>query len=109
MGLPCIKHFWIRPNSVFSFVLGLMLRLMCGEASFGLDPVIVFGKIQSSTHLDSDGCELNKFQTGDVPFRTIVMVITLVFHFLVSTLTHYLFVEEKISLRYDFFDCFHKR
>jgi len=83
-------------GSVCSFILGLILRLMCGEKSFNLAPVISFGKIKTETG------------EGPVPYRTIVMLISLSVHVLVSTLTHYLFVEEKVSSKYDFFKCFKK-
>jgi len=34
------------------------------------------------------------------------MLITLISHVCISSLTHYLFVEEKIPLQYDFFGCY---
>ena len=46
---------------------------------------------------------------GELPFRTFVMIISLITHILVSWLTHYLFVEEKIPLKFDFFNCYKLR
>jgi len=83
-------------GSVFSFIVGLTLRLCCGESSFNLDAVISFGEITNP--------ETN--ETGPVPYRTFVMLISLACHVLVSTLTHYLFVEEKIPQKFDFFRCY---
>lgn len=44
--------------------------------------------------------------TGPVPFRTFVMLISLACHLGISTLTDYLFTEEKVNLKFDFFGCF---
>ena len=68
----------------------------------GLPKHLVFGTISA---LDESGAT----QEGDVPFRTIVMLISLITHILVSSLTHYLFVEEKISLKFDIFECYDVR
>ena len=49
------------------------------------------------------------FAAGELPFRTFVLIIALVTQILVTELTHYLFVSgRKLSLRYDFFDCYHE-
>ena len=53
----------------------------------------------------SDGEKL----VGDLPFRTFVMIISMISHIMVSWLTHYLFVEEKIPLKFDFFNCYKLR
>jgi len=89
-------------GSVFSFVIGLALRLACGEKSFELAPAISFGVITNQECVDAglEGC------TGPVPYRTIVMLISLAFHVAISTLTDYLFVEEKISQKYDILNCY---
>lgn len=81
-------------GSVFSFIIGLAIRLACGEKSFGLEAAISFGHISTESG------------TGPVPYRTIVMLISLFCHVAVSTLTHYLFVEEKIPQKFDFFQCY---
>lgn len=88
-------------GSVFSFVVGLMLRLMCGEKAFNLEPVLVFGTLYGEG-LDTEGNPV----TGPVPFRTFVMLISLACHLGISTLTDYLFTEEKVNLKFDFFGCF---
>jgi len=125
-------------GSVFSYIVGLALRLLCGEKKFGLDPLLVFGKMYAECP-DYDasksmadlfledgtysGPETGNFQyedeyghiacisdgeklVGDLPFRTFVMIISMISHILVSWLTHYLFVEEKIPLKFDFFNCY---
>lgn len=89
-------------GSVFSFFIALLLRLLCGEASFELEPTISFGTIASQYHFNDDGTPM----TGDVPYRTFVMLISLACHVAVSSLTHYIFVEEKVPLKYDFLKCF---
>jgi len=87
-------------GSVGSFIIGLALRLACGEAKLGIPVGISFGTIYGDCETYPDDC------SGPVPYRTFVMLISLICHFLISTLTHYLFVEEKISQKYDFFGCF---
>jgi len=89
-------------GSVFSFVIGLALRLACGEKSFELAPAISFGVITNQECVDAGLEEC----TGPVPYRTIVMLISLAFHVAISTLTDYLFVEEKISQKYDILNCY---
>jgi len=88
-------------GSVFSFVIGLALRLMCGEKTFNLDPVISFGLLYG----EADAVT-GVVPTGPLPYRTFVMLISLACHVAMSTLTDYLFVEEKLNLKYDFFSCF---
>ena len=46
---------------------------------------------------------------GPLPYRTFVMLISLACHLAISTLTDYLFTEEKLNLKYDFFSCFRVR
>ena len=98
-------------GSLSSFIIGLTLRLLCGDKVLGLPQEISFGKIISS---DYPG------ETGEVPYRTFVMLITLVVHFLISTVTHHLFMEEKVplttfmkigpfNLKYDFLSCYRLR
>ena len=78
-----IVHFHI----IFTIISG-------GEPNLGIGSTISFGKIVV------DGNE------GEVPFRTIVMLLALISHVLVSYLTYYLFVVKKISLRWDILDCY---
>ena len=81
-----------------------------GESSFSIPAQITFGKVYAYDDvgeilIGDDGNPI----TGDVPYRTIVMLITLISHVCISSLTHYLFVEEKIPLQYDFFGCYQFR
>jgi hypothetical protein len=66
----------------------------------GIPVGISFGTIYGDCDNNPEDC------SGPVPYRTIVMLISLICHFLISTLTHYLFVEEKIPQKYDFFGCY---
>ena len=60
-------------GSVFSFVLSLVLRLLCGDSLMKIAPTISFGKISDGvTMCDGELCE------GEVPFRTIVTLIGIV-------------------------------
>lgn len=98
-----LSHF--LPINLVAHSKNEMINFSGGESSFELDPVISFGTITSSVHVDANG----KFETGPVPFRTIVMLISLTSHILISSLTHYLFVEEKIPREFDIFKCFRIR
>lgn len=84
-------------GSLSSFIIGLILRLLCGDELLELPKIISFGKIYSS---DYPG------ESGEVPYRTFVMLISLAVHFLISTITHYLFKEEKVKLKFDFLKCY---
>merc|ERR1712203_425141 len=83
------------------FVIGLVLRLMCGEKAFNLDPVISFGYLYGEANAVT-----GVVPEGPLPYRTFVMLISLACHVAISTLTDYLFTEEKLNLKYDFFSCF---
>ena len=87
-------------GSLSSFIIGLILRLLCGDELLELPKIISFGKIYSS---DYPG------ESGEVPYRTFVMLISLAVHFLISTITHYLFKEEKVKLKFDFLKCYRIR
>jgi len=89
-------------GSVCSFFIGLVLRLMCGEKAFNLDPVISFGYLYG----EADAVTGVVPEPGPLPYRTFVMLISLACHVAISTLTDYLFTEEKLNLKYDFFSCF---
>lgn len=67
----------------------------------GLNPVISFGTITSATEFEN-GVAL----TGPVPYRTFVMLITLAVHVAVSSFFHYIFMEEKVSLKFDILKCY---
>ena len=68
------------------------------ESLAGFDQTVI-----DSNYTDCvTGCD----DPGPVPYRTIVMLISLICHIAISTLTHYLFVEEKIPHKYDVLDCY---
>ena len=74
-----------------------------GEKAFNLEPVISFGYLYGEGHTDENPI------TGPLPYRTFVMLISLACHVGISTLTDYLFTEEKLKLKWDFFSCFRVR
>ena len=86
-----------------SLLLILYISYLGGEAKLGIPVGISFGTIYGDCETYPNDC------SGPVPYRTFVMLISLICHFLISTLTHYLFVEEKISQKYDFFGCYRVR
>lgn len=88
-------------GSVFSYFLGLLLRLLCGETTLGLKPTISFGTITSAT-MNDDGI----YPEGPVPFRTIVMLISLIAHVLVTSVTHHIFTVKKARLKFDILGCY---
>lgn len=124
--------YWDKANtygSVFSFFLTIALRLMCGEAKLGIPALISFGKIQDpdwdQCYLDAkvkgvlcsdkyseDAAKMEDCQyaacTGDVPFRTFVMLISLSLHVAISSLTHHLFVNDKVDISKDFMNVYEK-
>ena len=76
-----------------------------GEKAFNLDPVISFGYLYG----EADAVTGVVPEPGPLPYRTFVMLISLACHVAISTLTDYLFTEEKLNLKYDFFSCFRVR
>merc|ERR1719452_430118 len=44
---------------------------------------------------------------GELPFRTIIMLLGLVVHILVSGIVYFLFCIAGLNLRFDFLSCFH--
>ena len=63
-------------GSLTSFMICLTLRLLAGDVYLGIPPVISFGIIKVSCPTEED---LFKECEGDVPFRTIIMLVGLVF------------------------------
>jgi len=119
--------YWSKANtygSVFSFFITLILRLLCGESKLGIPAQISFGTIYApeweecvaNTNCgvefkeDADKVDdcVNKACTGDVPFRTIVMLISLILHVIISAVTHYVFTNEKLDISHDFLSVFEK-
>ena len=70
--------YWELANtygSVASFIVGLILRLLCGDKSLGIPPAISFGTMygeEGSCPTDEDPLAAC---TGPVPFRLIVTII----------------------------------
>ena len=93
-------------GSISSFVVALVLRLLCGEGNMGIPATISFGTIYGEagscpTEADPDhACE------GPVPFRTIVTAIGILVHLSVSSLTHFLFTREAVPLDLDVLECY---
>jgi len=85
-------------GSVLSFFLGLIIRLLVGEKKLGLVATFSFGELVNDV----------TNETGPVPFRTYVMLISLASHILVSGVTHLLFTKQWVDLRFDFFGCYKK-
>merc|ERR1719187_2759067 len=85
-------------GSVLSFFLGLIIRLLVGEKKLGLAATFSFGELVNDV----------TNETGPVPFRTYVMLISLASHVLVSGVTHLLFTKQWIGLRFDFLGCYKK-
>ena len=70
--------YWELANtygSVMSFIIGIILRLLCGDSLMGIAPTISFGTVygeEGSCPTDEDPLAAC---TGPVPFRLIVMII----------------------------------
>jgi len=99
--------YWSSSNTygaISSFFVSLILRLLMGDKYLGLPAVISFGTI-SEPCATVDAPEL--VCQGDVPYRTIVMLIGLVVHILISGMVHIMFCFAGLSLRWDFLKCFH--
>ncbi len=69
-----------------------------GDDVLGIPPYVSFGEL---TNPDTG-------ETGPVPFRTIVVCITIVIHLVLSTVAHLLFTRKILSLKLDVFGCFEK-
>jgi len=90
--------YWEMANtygSVMSFIIGLILRLLCGEKSLGIAAAISFGTIHGD-----DG------KTGPMPFRLFVTIIGTIVHIIFSYGSYMVFSKGWVSLDYDFFKCF---
>eukprot|EP00094_Tigriopus_californicus_P002563 TCALIF_02476-PA protein Name:"Similar to SLC5A7 High affinity choline transporter 1 (Homo sapiens)" AED:0.13 eAED:0.13 QI:0/0.8/0.72/0.90/0.7/0.81/11/202/566 len=70
-------------GSVVSFFLSFVLRILCGDTLLDIKPVISFGTIYGE----------NEGEEGPVPFRTIVMLISLVVHMGLSYGAHWLHIH----------------
>jgi len=106
-------------GSVFSFFIGLLLRLLCGDKLMNLPAAISFGKIYGDpgscpyvcAKLDPpilEGCvdDLLRACENEVPFRIIVTIIGTLVHVMFSLGAYYLFSRRVLDLKFDFFGCF---
>ena len=65
-------------GSISSFVVALVLRLLCGDKAMKLPPVISFGKIYGEPGSCPEEDDPLHACQGDVPYRTIVAAIGIV-------------------------------
>ena len=75
--------YWELANtygSVFSFVVGLILRLLCGDKTMGIPAAIEFGKVYADCPTEEDP---NKICTGAMPFRLFVTLIGAAVHVII--------------------------
>ncbi|XP_046455618.1 high-affinity choline transporter 1-like [Daphnia pulex] len=78
---------------VTSFMIGLVLRILSGEELLGLPTVIQFPFFSNGQQ--------------QIPFRTIIMVLTLVLHLGVSFITEQCFTKGWLPPKFDFLHCYH--
>jgi high affinity choline transporter 7 len=101
--------YWEMANtygSVTSFIIGIILRLLCGDSLMGIPATISFGTVygeEGSCPTDADPLAAC---TGPVPFRLIVTIIGTLVHILFSYGAYTVFARGWVSLDYDFFNCF---
>eukprot|EP00095_Tigriopus_kingsejongensis_P004716 maker-scaffold763_size101323-snap-gene-0.14 protein:Tk04716 transcript:maker-scaffold763_size101323-snap-gene-0.14-mRNA-1 annotation:"cre-cho-1 protein" len=84
-------------GSVVSFFVGLILRILCGDDLLGFPATISFGTLYGSNPEDH----------APMPFRTFVMLISLLVHMGLSSATQWFFSRHPDRLSWDFFQCFH--
>ncbi|ESO84203.1 hypothetical protein LOTGIDRAFT_108245 [Lottia gigantea] len=80
-------------GSIMGFILGFVFRILGGEPTLGLQPVLEY------PWYDPEAGQL-------FPFKTLSMLISLVTIMLVSLFTHCLFVKCDLSRKFDIFKCF---
>jgi len=104
--------YWEMANtygSVMSFIIGIILRLLCGDSLMGIPATISFGTLYgeegSCPDNEDDPLGLGRC-TGIVPFRLIVTIIGTLVHILFSYGAYTVFAKGWVSLDYDFFNCF---
>lgn len=93
-------------GSISSFVVALVLRLLCGDKAMKLPPVISFGKIYGEPGSCPEEDDPLHACQGDVPYRTIVAAIGILVHLIVSSATHQLFTREVMPLKNDILGCY---
>ncbi len=98
-------HGWIRSTSntirTYTNENIIFFQFSGGESTLGIPETISFGTIVGDEP-DSAGV----YPEGPVPFRTIVMLIALFTHVIISSVTNKLFTDQIVSLDYDFMHCF---
>jgi len=88
-------------GSFFSFIISFILRILCGDKYLGLPEFISFGNMTDSCPQEITGlCE------GEMPFRTIIMIIGLISHLAVSWFFYFIFCLWGLDLKWDFLYCF---
>lgn len=94
--LVCVLFFKVSNayGAIVGLVMGLTLRVLSGEPLIGLPPTIHFPGLRQ----DKEGTLTQFF-----PFRTVIMVISLVSILLVSWLTSIIFKKGLLPQRWDVF------
>lgn len=94
--LVCVLFFKISNGygASVGYILGMVLRLLSGEPLIGLPPAIQF----PGCRMDADGNMIQYF-----PFRTTIMLLSLVSIVLVSWLASIIFNKGLLSERWDVF------
>lgn len=109
--LLCVVHFpeWCNTyGSLFSYCLGLSIRLCGGEKLIGLPPLIEFPGFEPPSALElEEAAERNRrpFGTQLFPFRTVAMILSLITIPLISQLMVYLFNSNTLKKNQDYFMC----
>jgi len=109
--LLCVVHFpsWCNTyGSLFSYCLGLSIRLSGGEALIGLPPLVYFpGYEEPSAEEIQKAEEQNRraFGTQLFPFRTVAMILSLITIPLISQFMVHLFKSNKLKKEHDIFMC----
>jgi high affinity choline transporter 7 len=98
--------YWELANtygSVFSFFVGLLLRLLCGDKTMGIPAAIEFGKVYAACPTVDDP---DKMCEGPMPFRLFVTLIGAAVHVVISYIAYFVFTRRKVGLKHDFFGAF---
>lgn len=109
--LLCVVHFpeWCNTyGSLFSYCLGMMIRLSGGESLIGLPPLVYFpGYVEPTEEEIMEAFAENRrpFGTQLFPFRTIAMILSLITIPLISQLMVYLFKNNTLKKNHDIFLC----
>jgi len=99
--------YWELANtygSVSSFVVGLVLRLLCGDKTLGLPATIEFGRVYGGSCPTLD--DPDKMCYGPMPYRLFVTIIGAVIHIVISYGAWFVFSRGILGLEFDFFGAF---